>query len=118
MHIFMLYRVQPGKMEEYKRYIFEFDQKVWNEEIIGKIPGVKKIYRAYDITGAGKSLDPEKLLEAERPYDVIEDIEVDDIEAFKKILESPAAEKLGPEWRKVVDQESIRTFYAEQFMPQ
>lgn len=96
-HIFMMYNVQPGKIEEYRKHSRQIDQPT-----LLKQPGIRK-FTVYEIKGAqGKS-----------PYHIVEDIEVDSWDAFLKVAASDAGKKLGEMWKKYCDEASQITVYGD-----
>lgn len=106
MHLLMMYKLRTGRtIEEYRKYSKEVDQKIWKEEVLGKIPGIRS-YTVYEVKGG----DPKP------PYDIIEDIEVDNLEAWHRFLKT-VGEKTGPPWREISDESSMRLAYAEQIKP-
>jgi hypothetical protein len=103
----MLYRIRPGKsMDQYRKYSREVDQKIWREEILGKIPGIKS-FKVYEVKGGNPK----------PPYDIIEDLEVDNLEAWERFQKSSVTEKTGPPWREISDEASMYLAYAEQIPP-
>jgi hypothetical protein len=80
VHIFMMYNVKPGKMEDYREHSRKTDQPTLKRQ-----SGVIN-FTVYEIKGAqsGKS-----------PYQIVEDIEVESWEAFQKVAASDAGKKLG-----------------------
>ncbi len=98
VHIFMMYNVLPGKMEEYRKHSRTTDQPTLKGQ-----PGIRK-FTVYEIKGAqtGKS-----------PYQVVEDIEVDSWDAFLKVAASDAGKKLGEMWKKYCDEASQITVFGD-----
>ena len=98
VHIFMMYNVQRGKMEAYRKHSRKTDQPT-----LKKQPGIID-FHVYEIKGAqsGKS-----------PYQVVEDIEVESWEAFQKVAASAVGKKLGTQWKEYCDESSAVTVYGD-----
>lgn len=96
-HIFMLYNVKPGKIEEYRRHSHEIDQPTLKSQ-----PGIRD-FKVYEIKGGQK----------ESPYQVVEDIDVESWDAFQRVAASEAGRRLGDLWKKYCDEASQITIYGE-----
>jgi uncharacterized protein (TIGR02118 family) len=96
VHIFMMYKVKPGKMEAYRKHSHRTDQPT-----LKKQPGVIN-FTVYEIKGAqtGKS-----------PYHIMEDIEVESWAAFEKVADSSAGKRLAELWKEYCDEPSQITIY-------
>ncbi|HYB05092.1 MAG TPA: EthD family reductase [Nitrososphaerales archaeon] len=98
VHIFMMYNVKPGKMEEYRKHSRKTDQPT-----VKKAPGIRN-FTVYEIKGAwnGKS-----------PYQVVEDIEVDSFADFEKFAATETGKNLGKMWNEYCDERSQITVYGD-----
>jgi uncharacterized protein (TIGR02118 family) len=98
VHIFMMYNVQPNKMESYRKH-----SRMTDQPTLKKQPGVTD-FHVYEIKGAQSG---------NSPYQVVEDIEVESWEAFQKVAASAAGKKLGSQWKEYCDEASAITIYGE-----
>ncbi len=97
VHIFMMYKVLPGKMEEYRKHSRLVDQPTLRQQ-----PGIRN-FIVYEIKGSQGKL----------PYDIVEDIEVDGWDAFLKVAASEAGKKLGEMWKQYCDEPSQIIVYGD-----
>ena len=98
VHIFMMYNVKPGKMEEYRKHSRQTDQPT-----VKKAPGIRN-FSVYEIKGAwhGNS-----------PYQIVEDIEVDSWADFEKFAASETGKNLGKMWNEYCDESSQITVHGD-----
>lgn len=102
--VFMMYNLKPGvKMDEYKRWSREVDQKITPNQ-----PGVRS-FKVFEIKGAEKGVSP---------YQIVENIEVESWEAWQKVVKSEAMKKVVSEWGNYGDADGqVTMIYGDQIKP-
>lgn len=82
--VFFLNRLRPGVTKaSYERWVREVDYPT-----AGSIPSIRS-YKVHRLEGA---------FEGEPPYDYIEVVEVTDLEAYRKDLQTPDLKGFGEQW--------------------
>ena len=101
--VFVMYKLKPGvSMDDYRKWSQEVDQKITPYQ-----PGVKS-FKVFEIKGAEKGT---------APYQIIEDIEVEDWEAWQKVVSGEGMKKVVTEWNNYGDADTLIAVYGDQIEP-
>ena len=97
--VFCMYRLKPGvSIEEYRKWSVRVDQKT-----VPFQPGVYR-FEVYGIKGAEKG---------EPPFTIIEDIDVENWEAWQKVVASDELKEALETWNDYADASTLTVVYGE-----
>lgn len=97
--VFVMYKLKPGaKMEEYKKWSREVDQKITPNQ-----PSVHR-FEVYEIKGAEKGSSP---------YNIVEDIDVESFDKWQQTLKSKGMKKVVAEWDNYGDGSTVVMVFGE-----
>ena len=97
--VFTMYKLKPEiNIKDYLEFSINLDQKVTPKQ-----PGVHK-FEVYKILGA----EDDKII-----YQIVEAIEVESLETFRKVLASKEMEKVEKKYNELVDQSTVKMIYGE-----
>ena len=98
--VFVMYKLKPGvKLEDYWQWSLEMDQRITPSQ-----PGVIR-FEVYVIRGAAGG--------GESPYQIVEDIEVDDWETWDKVANGPGMKPVADTWGQYGDEATLTIIYGD-----
>lgn len=101
--VFVMYKLKSGvSMDDYRKWSQEVDQKITSYQ-----PGVKS-FKVFEIKGAEKGAPP---------YQIVEDIEVENWETWQKVFKEEKMKKVIAEWGDYGDADTLITVYGDQIEP-
>jgi hypothetical protein len=97
--VFVMYKLKPGaSYEKYREWSLSLDQRITPSQ-----PGVIR-FEVYVIRGAA---------EGESPYQIVEDIEVDDWETWEKVSNGPGMKQIADTWGDYGDASTLTIIYGD-----
>jgi hypothetical protein len=95
--VFVMYRLKPGvKIEDYRKWSVTLDQKVTPFQ-----PGCRR-FEVYEIKGAEQG---------QSPYRIVEDIDGESWEAWRKVVRSEAMKEVVAAWNDYGDASTLKVIY-------
>lgn len=97
--VFVMYKLKPGvTLEQYREWSVTLDQVITPFQ-----PGVIR-FEVYVIQGA---------LKGESPYTIVEDIEVEDWETWKRVSEGEGMKRVAETWGQYGDESTLVVIYGD-----
>ena len=97
--VFVMYKLKPDvTLEQYREWSVRLDQKITPFQ-----PGVIR-FEVYEIKGAA---------EGESPYQIVEDIEVDDWETWQKVSTGEGMKEIADTWGQYGDESTLTIIYGD-----
>jgi hypothetical protein len=98
--VFVMYKLKPGvTLEEYRQWSVTLDQRITPFQ-----PGVIR-FEVYAIKGAANN--------GESPYQIVEDIEVDDWETWDKVSTGEGMKEVAETWGRYGDESTLTIIYGD-----